>query len=108
VSVPRPIVAVDANEEGIGFFIHVSPGARKDEVGPAHGDALRVRTPAPAVGGRANAACREALAAAFSVAAGEVRLDPGARGRRKRVFIAGDPAELSARLGALATRSGLG
>jgi len=104
----RPSVAVDANPEGIGFYIHVSPGARRDEIGPAHGDALRVRTSAPPVEGRANAACREAVARAFGVSVGDVRIDPAARGRRKRLFVAGDPAALSARLELLATRSGLG
>jgi uncharacterized protein (TIGR00251 family) len=104
----RSSVAVDADPEGIGFFIHVSPGARRDEIGPAHGDALRVRTSAPPVEGRANAACREALARAFGVAVADVRIDPASRGRRKRLFVAGDPVALSARLHLLATRSGLG
>lgn len=104
----RSGVAVETTPEGIGFFVHVSPGARRDEIGPAHGDALRVRTSAPAVEGRANAACRESVARAFGVAVADVRIDPAARGRRKRVFVTGHPEALSARLRLLATRSGLG
>jgi uncharacterized protein (TIGR00251 family) len=104
----RSPVAVDSDPEGIGFFIHVSPGARKDAVGPAHGDALRVRTSAPPLDGRANAACRRALAEAFDLAESKVRLDAGSRGRRKRVFVVGEPGALAERLHMLATRSGLG
>lgn len=108
MSAPRSPIALDSHPDGIGFFIHVSPGARKDEVGPAHADALRVRTSAPPSDGRANAACRRALAEAFGLAQSEVRLDAGARGRRKRVFVVGDPEALADRLHALASRSGLG
>jgi uncharacterized protein len=95
-------VAHTASPTGIAFWIHVSPGARRDAVGGAHGDALRVAVQAPPVEGRANAACSLALAAAFAVKRSAVGLDAPARGRRKRVSIAGDPATLSARLAALA------
>lgn len=87
---------------GIAFWIHVSPGARREAVGGAHGDALRVAVQAPPVEGRANAACIEALAAAFGVKRGAVALDPAARGRRKRVSIAGEPGALAAQLATLA------
>lgn len=101
-------VAIDPSPDGIGFWIHVSPRARVDEVGPAHGDALRVRISAPPVEGRANAACRAALAAVLGVSRADVDLDPGARGRRKRVFVRGQPLDLAARVHKLATRTGLG
>jgi uncharacterized protein (TIGR00251 family) len=87
---------------GIAFWIHVSPGAKRASVGGVHGDALRVAVQAQAIEGRANAACVDALAAAFAVRRAALSLDPGARGRRKRVAIAGDPAALAAQLGALA------
>jgi uncharacterized protein (TIGR00251 family) len=87
---------------GIAFWIHVSPGAKRSGVGGRHGDALRVAVRAPPLEGRANAACVEALAAAFGVKRGAISLDPAARGRRKRVAVAGDPAVLAARLAALA------
>ncbi len=83
---------------GLAFWIHVTPGARREQVGGSHGDALRVAVTAPPVEGRANAACVEALAAAFEVRRAAISLAPGARGRRKRVEIAGDAANLSSRL----------
>jgi uncharacterized protein (TIGR00251 family) len=88
--------------DGLSFWIHVSPRARREGVGGRHGDALRVAVRAAPEGGRANAACVAALAAAFGVGRAEVALDPGARGRRKRVRIDGDPAALAHRFEALA------
>jgi uncharacterized protein YggU (UPF0235/DUF167 family) len=61
----------------------------------------RVAVSAPPVDWRVNAACVEA----FAVRRAAVALDPGARGRRKRVEIAGGPAALAARLAVLATHS---
>ena len=95
-------VACAASAAGIAFWIHVSPGAKREAVGGAHADALRVAVPAPPREGRANAACARALASAFGVKRGAVALDPAARGRRKRVQIAGNATELAARLAALA------
>lgn len=101
-------LTLDPSPGGVGFFIHVTPRARVNAVGPAHGDALRVRITAPPVEGRANAACRAAIATALCVARRDVELAPGSRGRRKHVFVAGDPVDLAARVRMLAARSGLG
>jgi uncharacterized protein (TIGR00251 family) len=98
-------VVYKASPNGIAFWIHVTPGAKREAVGGAHGDALRVAVQAPPVEGRANAACVEVLASAFEVKRPAVALDPAARGRRKRVALAGDPAALAARLAALAGES---
>jgi uncharacterized protein (TIGR00251 family) len=90
------------------FWIHVTPRARRERVGGSHGDALRVAVRAAPVEGRANAACVAALAAAFGVPRTAIALDPGARGRRKRVRIHGDPAILDRRFGELAEPSRVG
>jgi uncharacterized protein (TIGR00251 family) len=95
-------IAYTATPTGISLCIHVSPGARRTAVGGTRGDALRVAVTAPAVEGRANAACVEALAAAFGVKRAAIDLHPAARGRRKRIVIQGDFAPLAARLAALA------
>jgi uncharacterized protein (TIGR00251 family) len=100
MSVPHHAV-----QSGIAFWIHVSPRARRARIGGAHGDALRVAVQAPPAQGRANAACVEALAAAFGVPRAAVSLDPVSRGRRKRVQVAGNAAELAERLAALASPS---
>lgn len=84
------------------FWIHVTPRASRPGVGGRHGDALRVAVKAPPVEGRANAACAAALAEAFGVRRSAVALDPGARGRRKRVRIAGAVPALARRFEQLA------
>jgi uncharacterized protein (TIGR00251 family) len=93
---------VSGPERGFAFWIHVTPRARRDGVGGRHGDALRVAVREPPESGRANAACLEALAEAFAVSRARVELAAGARGRRKRVRVAGDPAALERRFEELA------
>ena len=88
--------------DGLAFWIHVTPRARRDAVGGRHGDALRVSVKAPPVGGRANAACAQALAGAFGVERCDVEINPGARGRRKRVRLRGETRKLEERLRQLA------
>jgi uncharacterized protein (TIGR00251 family) len=105
---PRSAVEIDPLPDGIALWIHVTPRARTGSVGPAHGDALRVRITAPPVEGRANAACRTALAEALQVPRSSVELAPDARGRRKRVVVRGDPLDLAVRVHKLAARTGLG
>jgi uncharacterized protein (TIGR00251 family) len=89
-------------EEGLAFWVFVTPRARREAVGGRHGDALRVSVTAPPVEGKANAACAQALAEAFGVKRRDVELDPGARGRRKRVRLIGETRALQAKLRKLA------
>lgn len=96
------MISIAASPEGVSFWIHVTPRARKERIGGTQGDALRVSVSAPPVGGAANAACLAALAKVLGVRRRAVDLDPGARGRRKRVRVAGDAQALARRLRELA------
>lgn len=87
---------------GIAFWIHVTPRARRTRVAGYRGDALRVAVTAPPAEGRANAACVRALAEALGVKRSDVELDPGSKGRRKRVRVSGKSGVLSERLDELA------
>jgi hypothetical protein len=89
-------------EDGLAFWIHVMPRARREAVGGRQGDALRVAVKAPPVGGKANAACVEALAEAFGVERRDVEIHSGARGRRKRVRVTGETRALEEKLQKLA------
>lgn len=91
-----------ASERGFAFWIHVTPRARRETVGGRHGDALRVAVREAPEAGRANAACEAVLAEAFGVSRARVGLEAGARGRRKRVRVSGDPAALERRFEELA------
>jgi uncharacterized protein YggU (UPF0235/DUF167 family) len=64
---------------------------------------LRVSVAAPPIGGRANAACRRALAEALGVPEVAVEV-AAARSRRKRVRVEAEPGALEARLRKLAAR----
>ena len=84
---------------GIRVSVHATPGARSPRVGGRYGDGdvLRVAVRERATDGRANTALLRALAAAFDVPTGAVRLLHGASGRDKVVLVEGDPAVLTAR-----------
>ncbi|HET8567704.1 MAG TPA: DUF167 domain-containing protein [Candidatus Limnocylindria bacterium] len=78
--------------------IHVVPRAGRTAVGGSRDGALVVRVAAAPAEGAANAAVVEALARALGVAPSDVRIERGARGRRKLVSV---PEGASGRLAAL-------
>jgi hypothetical protein len=67
--------------------LHVQPGAARSEFAGRHGERIKVRLAARAIDGKANEALVEFLAAHFSVAKRNVRIESGLRSRRKRVVI---------------------
>ena len=99
-------LTLHAADDGVAFWIHVTPRARRESVGGTHGEALRIAVSAPPLGGEANAACVRALARALGVGRAAVDLDPASRGRRKRVRVRGDPARLRSRLEELGGSAG--
>lgn len=98
----EPGFEVETGPEWAGFWIHVTPRARREVIGGCHGDALRVAVKAPPVSGKANRACVILIAEALGLPRSAIDLDPGARGRRKRVRAHGDPRRLALRLHSLA------
>jgi uncharacterized protein (TIGR00251 family) len=85
-------------EDGVELLVLVHPRSPREEVGGSQGGALRIRVHAPPEGGRANDAVRHALAAALGARAAGIQLVSGARSRRKRVRVEGDPETILARL----------
>ena len=75
------------------FVVHVIPRAKKTEIAGERNGALVVRVAAPPVEGAANDALVEFFASALRVPRGAVRIVAGARGRQKRIAIAGVTAE---------------
>jgi uncharacterized protein YggU (UPF0235/DUF167 family) len=83
--------------------IRVRPGSARPGVGGEHAGALVVRVSAQAVDGKATEAALAAVAGAFGVRRGAVRLVSGASSRTKVIDIdAGDPQVLTALLAASA------
>ncbi|AEA23664.1 UPF0235 protein yggU [Pseudonocardia dioxanivorans CB1190] len=80
--------------------IRVRPGASRTSVGGAYADALVVRVNERAVDGAATAAALRAVAGAFGVPRGAVRLVSGATSRTKILDVeGGDPERLRELLG---------
>ena len=69
--------------------LHVQPGASRSEFAGRHGERIKVRLAARAVGGKANEALIEFLASHYGVAKRNVRIVSGLRSRQKRVEIDG-------------------
>jgi uncharacterized protein (TIGR00251 family) len=100
-------LALDDTPQGVAFYIHVTPRAKHPGVGGNHGDALRVAVAAAPIDGKANEACREALATALDCKKIDIEIDPGSKGRRKRIKLVGNSRELRGKLQMLARSAGL-
>lgn len=91
------------------FEVRVKPGSRTESVGGRwQRDALVVAVAARAVEGKANEAVRAALAAAFGVRRGDVRIVNGERGRDKLVELDPAPSDAATRLAELLGSGGQG
>jgi len=80
-------------EDAVRISVRVMPRAGRTAVGGRRGDALVVKVGEPAVDGRANAACLDAVAAAFGVRRRDVALVQGATSRSKVLDVLGRPEE---------------
>jgi hypothetical protein len=82
----------------VRITVRVHPSSSRNRVGGRYGDGvLVIRVTAPARDGRGNRAVEDALAEAFGVGRGSVRLLSGARARTKVFDVEGaDPAVLAA------------
>jgi uncharacterized protein YggU (UPF0235/DUF167 family) len=93
---------LDTAQDGVAFWIHVTPRARRPKLGGLHAGALRLAVREPPSEGAANRACVLQLAGALEVPRSAVSVDPASKRRRKRVRVAGDPERLAGLLRALA------
>ena len=91
-------ITIRAHGNAVRFAVRVQPRASRNEVGGAHGEALKVRLTSPPVDGAANAALIDLLADAFDVPRRAVRIISGATSRTKLVEIDGIAAERVERL----------
>lgn len=91
--------------DGVSVAVKVQPRSRRPGVQgtapSAHGERLHIGVTEPAEGGRANRAVCAALAKSLGQAPSTVSVIIGATSREKTLRVAGDPAELCAKLAAL-------
>ena len=78
---------LSAHPDGVVVEVWVVPGASRDSIDGTYDGAMRVRTAAPAEGGRANRAVARLVAARFG--ARRATVISGETSRRKRVLVAG-------------------
>jgi hypothetical protein len=91
----------DARGE-LRLIIKVVPGASRDRIVGALGDALKIAVSRPPEGGAANQAVLKLLAAALGVPVGQVRIVRGHSSPRKQIAIRGlSPDALNQRLAEL-------
>ena len=96
----------DAGRHGPVLRLHVQPGAAREGIVGAYGNALKLRVQAPAVSGRANAAVLRLLAREFGSSPASLRLTGGETSRDKRVLFAGVPlGEFADRLARVLARA---
>ena len=76
-----------AGDGSISLTLHIQPGAKKTEFAGLHGDALKIRLPAPPVDGKANAELVALLADHFACRRADIAIKAGAGGRMKLVTI---------------------
>jgi uncharacterized protein len=95
----------DSDPPAATLLVRVVPRAGRSTVAGVRGDALLVRLAAAPVDGEANAALIDLLARQLDLPRRAISLVSGARGREKRVRIAGlDAADLQRRLSSLLDR----
>lgn len=89
--------------DGVRVVVRVQPGARRSGIDglvarAEGGKAVKIRVTEPPEGGKANAAVIKLLAKAWGVPKGRIAVAAGAKDRRKILHVAGDPADLRARI----------
>ncbi len=82
-------VRIDDTPAGCRLRLRVRPGARRDALVGAHGDALKIAVSAPPERGRANQAVLELLARRLDLPASRLRLVSGERSPDKALVVEG-------------------
>jgi uncharacterized protein (TIGR00251 family) len=81
--------AIEQRGDSVVIAVRVAPRGSRNEVCGLAGDAVKVRLTAPPVDGKANVALAKFLAMKLDISPGRISLIAGAKGRNKRVSVAG-------------------
>ncbi len=87
--VVRYALEIRTQDGGVSFAVRVQPGAKREGVAGAYGDAVKIALQAPAVDGRANEALIRYLAELLQVPRMSVEIVAGLSSRSKVVRVAG-------------------
>ncbi len=96
------MIRVTAHAGGANFAVKVVPGASRDRVMGALGDALKITVSKPPSGGDANRAVIALLAKHLDLQKAQIQIVRGQTSARKEILVTGcDIQDLSRKLGAL-------
>jgi len=87
------MIPIRETAAGVVFRIRVIPRASRCEMAGIQGDALKIRTKAPPVEGKANEECIRLLADLLGVKKAQVTIVSGHAARTKTVAVAGRKAK---------------
>jgi len=82
-------------KDGVYLSVHAQPGAKKAALRGLHGDAVKIAVKEAAQDGKANKAIETFIAKELGVAKSSVTVTSGHTSRVKRIFIDGEPEDLS-------------
>ena len=85
---------VQDNKNGAVLTVHVQPKASRTECVGIHGGALKIRVAALPIDGAANYELIRFVAGRCAIPRASVRIQSGAEGRHKRLYLKGITAEL--------------
>ena len=83
------MIAFHETSGGVAFAIRVHPRAKENAVTGELGDALKLSLTAPAIDGKANAACIEFLAKLLKVPRSSITIASGQKSRNKVMRVNG-------------------
>ncbi len=83
---------VEAQGDHCVLRVRLTPRARREQIGPVRGDALKISVAAPPVDGRANQALLKGLAQRLSIPSSRLEILSGATARQKRISVKNMPA----------------
>ena len=95
------VLSLTAAADGIRIAVRLTPRARAERIDGAADGVLRVSVTAPPAENQANDALLRLLAKQWRVPRRDLSIAAGAKSRNKTLHIAGEPAELMARLASL-------
>lgn len=92
------MIQIADHAEGCVLTVRAQPGARRNGIVGAHGDALKVSVTASPDKGRANDALVEVLAESLGLTRSQIALVSGTTSRQKKFLVRGVTAEILQKL----------
>ncbi len=80
-------ILIRETKNGLSFDIHVNPHASRAGISGISEGMLKIKVTAPPVEGAANEACIDLLAKSLKLRKSQMKISPGAKGRKKTILV---------------------